>query len=153
MVYTVGEMSKLLGIPSSTLRYYDKEGLLPFVERSPGGIRMFKEKDYEWLKIIECLKKAGMSIKGIKKYIELSLQGDETISERLQMFLDQREALLAQMNALQQTLDVLDYKCWYYETAQQAGSTDVLSGLDPEDVPEQYRSVKRRLSDVPEKKM
>lgn len=153
MVYTVGEMSKLLGIPSSTLRYYDKEGLLPFVERSPGGIRMFKEKDYEWLKIIECLKKAGMSIKGIKKYIELSLQGDETISERLQMFRDQREALLAQMNALQQTLDVLDYKCWYYETAQQAGSTDVLSGLDPEDVPEQYRSVKRRLSDVPEKKM
>ena len=146
-------MSKLLGIPSSTLRYYDKEGLLPFVERSPGGIRMFKEKDYEWLKIIECLKKAGMSIKGIKKYIELSLQGDETISERLQMFRDQREALLAQMNALQQTLDVLDYKCWYYETAQQAGSTDVLSGLDPEDVPEQYRSVKRRLSDVPEKKM
>lgn len=153
MVYTVGEMSKLLGIPSSTLRYYDKEGLLPFVERSPSGIRMFKEKDYEWLKIIECLKKAGMSIKGIKKYIELSLQGDETISERLQMFRDQREALLAQMNALQQTLDVLDYKCWYYETAQQAGSTDVLSGLDPEDVPEQYRSVKRRLSDVPEKKM
>lgn len=153
MVYTVGEMSKLLGIPSSTLRYYDKEGLLPFVERSPGGIRMFKEKDYEWLKIIECLKKAGMSIKDIKRYIELSLQGDETIGERLQMFRDQREALLAQMAALQQTLDVLDYKCWYYETAQQAGSTDVLNDITPEDVPEQYRSVKRRLSDVPEKKM
>lgn len=146
-------MSKLLGIPSSTLRYYDKEGLLPFVERSPGGIRMFKEKDYEWLKIIECLKKAGMSIKDIKRYIELSLQGDETIGERLQMFRDQREALLAQMAALQQTLDVLDYKCWYYETAQQAGSTDVLNDITPEDVPEQYRSVKRRLSDVPEKKM
>ena len=153
MVYTVGEMSKLLGIPSSTLRYYDKEGLLPFVERSPGGIRMFKEKDYEWLKIIECLKKAGMSIKDIKRYIELSLQGDETIGERLQMFRDQREALLAQMAALQQTLDVLDYKCWYYETAQQTGSTDVLNDITPEDVPEQYRSVKRRLSDVPEKKM
>ena len=153
MVYTVGEMSKLLGIPSSTLRYYDKEGLLPFVERSPGGIRMFKEKDYEWLKILECLKKAGMSIKDIKRYIELSLQGDETIGERLQMFRDQREALLAQMAALQQTLDVLDYKCWYYETAQQAGSTDVLNDITPEDVPEQYRSVKRRLSDVPEKKM
>lgn len=153
MVYTVGEMSKLLGIPSSTLRYYDKEGLLPFVERSPGGIRMFQEKDYEWLKIIECLKKAGMSIKDIKKYIELSLQGDETISERLQMFRDQRESLLAQMAALQQTLDVIDYKCWYYETAQQAGSLDALNDIDPEDLPEQFRPVKRRLSDVPEKKM
>ena len=49
MLYTVGEMAKVLGIPASTLRYYDKEGLLPFVERSSGGISMFTEKDYEWL--------------------------------------------------------------------------------------------------------
>ena len=52
MMYTVGEMAKLLGVPASTLRYYDKEGLLPFVERSPSGMRMFREKDYEWLQII-----------------------------------------------------------------------------------------------------
>ena len=58
-------MAKLLNIPGSTLRYYDKEGLLPFVERSSGGIRMFQEKDYEWLKVISCLKKAGMSLKDI----------------------------------------------------------------------------------------
>ena len=69
MTYTVGQMAKMLGLAGSTLRYYDKEGLLPFVERSSGGIRMFREKDYEWLQIIECLKKAGMSIKDIKKYI------------------------------------------------------------------------------------
>jgi hypothetical protein len=68
MTYTVGQMAKMLGLAGSTLRYYDKEGLLPFVERSSGGIRMFREKDYEWLQIIECLKKAGMSIKDIKKY-------------------------------------------------------------------------------------
>lgn len=67
MTYTVGQMAKMLGLAGSTLRYYDKEGLLPFVERSSGGIRMFREKDYEWLQIIECLKKAGMSIKDIKK--------------------------------------------------------------------------------------
>lgn len=57
MIYTVGEMAKSLGVPSSTLRYYDKEGLLPFVERSSSGIRVFHEKDYEWLQIISCLKK------------------------------------------------------------------------------------------------
>ena len=57
MIYTVGEMAKMLDVPASTLRYYDKEGLLPFVERSPGGIRMFRESDYSWLKIISCLKK------------------------------------------------------------------------------------------------
>lgn len=58
MVYTVGEMAKLLGVTASTFRYYDKEGLLPFVERSSGGIRMFRESDIEWLRVIECMKKA-----------------------------------------------------------------------------------------------
>lgn len=120
MIYTVGEMAKMLGIPSSTLRYYDKEGLLPFVERSPGGIRMFQEKDYELLKIIECLKKAGMSIKDIKTYIELTLQGNDTIEQRLELFKNQKNVLLAQMASLQSTLDVLDYKCWFYETAKKA---------------------------------
>ena len=62
MLYTVGEMAKTLGVPASTLRYYDQEGILPFVERSSGGIRMFTDKDYEWLKVIECLKKSGLSI-------------------------------------------------------------------------------------------
>ena len=86
MMYTVGEMAKLLNIPGSTLRYYDKEGLLPFVERSSGGIRMFQEKDYEWLKVISCLKKAGMSLKDIREYINLAMQGDDTIDERLALF-------------------------------------------------------------------
>ena len=111
MTYTVGQMAKMLGLAGSTLRYYDKEGLLPFVERSSGGIRMFREKDYEWLQIIECLKKAGMSIKDIKKYIVLLQQGDSTIQERLELFQQQRTVLLEQMASLQQTLNTLDYKC------------------------------------------
>lgn len=63
MLYTVGEMARFLNISASTPRYYGKEGLLPFVERSNSGIRMFSDKDYEWLKIIECLKKSGLSSK------------------------------------------------------------------------------------------
>lgn len=66
MLYTVSEMAKRLGVAPSTLRYYDKEGLLPFIERSDGGIRMFKDTDFEWLSIIECLKKTGMPIKELK---------------------------------------------------------------------------------------
>lgn len=65
------------------LRYYDKEGLLPFVERSSGGIRMFRETDIEWLQVIGCMKKAGMSIRDIRRYIELAMQGDDTIETRL----------------------------------------------------------------------
>ena len=57
MIYTVGEMAQKLDVPASTLRYYDKEGLLPFVERSSGGIRMFRENDFEWLQVIRCMKK------------------------------------------------------------------------------------------------
>ena len=97
MIYTVGEMAQKLGVPASTLRYYDKEGLLPFVERSSGGIRMFRENDFEWLQVIRCMKKAGMSIKDIRQYIELSMQGDDTIDTRLEMFRHQREVLTQQI--------------------------------------------------------
>ena len=83
MFYTVGEMAKKLNVAPSTLRYYDKEGLLPFVERSGGGIRMFKDSDFEWLSIIECLKKTGMPIKEIKHFIDWCIEGDSTIDQRL----------------------------------------------------------------------
>ena len=73
MLCTVGEMAKALGVAPSTLRYYDKEGLLPFVERSPGGIRLFRETDVEWLNVIGCLKSAGMSIGDIREYIRLAM--------------------------------------------------------------------------------
>ena len=66
MAYTVGEMAKILHVAPSTLRYYDKEGLLPFVERSSGGIRLFKDSDFEWLSMIERMKQTGMPIKEIK---------------------------------------------------------------------------------------
>ena len=83
MLYTIGEMSKKLGIPASTLRYYEKEQLLPCVERTTGGIRMFKESDLEFLRIIHCLKKAGVSISGIREFIGLVKQGDSSIDARL----------------------------------------------------------------------
>ncbi len=134
MLYTVGEMAKLLDIPAPTLRYYDKEGLLPFVERSSGGIRMFKEQDYEWLKIIECMKKAGMPIKDIKRYIELTIEGDKTIHERLELFKKQKQLLETKLKSLQHALEVLDFKCWYYETAEEAGTVDVPQNMSLEDL-------------------
>ena len=69
MYYTIGEMAKIINVAPSTLRYYDKEGLLPFVERTEGGIRMFKESDYEGLTIINCLKNSGMPLKDIKVFL------------------------------------------------------------------------------------
>ena len=145
MMYTVGEMAKLLNIPGSTLRYYDKEGLLPFVERSSGGIRMFQEKDYEWLKVISCLKKAGMSLKDIREYINLAMQGDDTIDERLALFEKQRKNLEAQMAELQHTMEMVEYKCWYYETAKARGTTKIPQSMDESEIPEQFRRIRRGL--------
>ena len=149
MVYTVGETAKLLGISASTLRYYDKEGLLPFVERSSGGIRVFKESDIEWLRIIGCMKKAGMSIKDIRQYIELALMGDDTIDLRLAMFTRQREALQKQIEELKHTMEVVEYKCWYYETAKSAGTTDAPRDMELSNVPERFRRIRAELKQKP----
>ncbi len=145
MVYTVSEMAKLLHVAPSTLRYYDKEGLLPFVARSPGGTRIFTETDLRWLKIISCLKSAGMPLRDIRCYIEMAMQGDSTIDARLHMFHKQRQRILAQMQELQQTLDVVEYKCWYYETAKQAGGEDVPKNMPEQELPAKFRAVRRRL--------
>lgn len=88
-----------LDVPASTLRFYDKEGLLPFVERLPDGIRMFQDTDLEWLQIIGCMKKAGMSIRDIRQYIEQAQRGDDTIALRLVIFRRQREVLLGWLSA------------------------------------------------------
>lgn len=149
MVYTVGEMAKRMGVAASTLRYYDKEGLLPFVERSPGGIRLFRDSDAEWLNVIGCLKRAGMSIGDIREYIHLAMQGDSTIDQRLALFRRQRETLLQQMAALQNTLDMLDYKCWFYERAQETGSVDALKNLSEDDLPERFHGVRCSLKSMP----
>lgn len=149
MLYTVGEMAKLLGVPASTLRYYDKEGLLPFVERSPGGMRVFHDEDYEWLQTIGCLKKTGMRLKEIRTYIDMAMRGDETLRPRLQMIRTQRETVLAQMAELQKNLDLLDFKCWYYETALQAGAADAVRSLSLEQTPEPYRAARAALCQPP----
>lgn len=90
-------MAKKMGVTPSILRYYDKEGLLPFVERSGGGIRMFKDEDIEWLSIIECLKKTGMPIKEIKRFIDWCIEGDSTINKRLELIDRQRERVHEQI--------------------------------------------------------
>lgn len=141
MFYTIGEMARKLNVAPSTLRYYDKEGLLPFVERSSGGIRMFKDEDMEWLRLLGCLKKAGMPLKEIRSFLDWSRQGDATISHRLELLERQRQSVLEQQKQLEDTLLMLDYKRWYYQTAQEAGTCAVHDSLTPEQVPEQFRAL------------
>ena len=146
MLYTIGEMSKKLGIPASTLRYYEKEQLLPCVERTTGGIRMFKESDLDFLNIIHCLKMAGVSISGIREFLTLVKQGDSSIDARLAFFQREKASVLRQIAELKKTLAVLEFKCWYYTQAKKEGTTKRLASLKPEDFPEPYRKIKLELT-------
>lgn len=142
MPYTVGEMSKLLDVPASTLRYYDKQGLLPFVERSKGGIRVFQDTDLEWLRIIECLKKSGLSLSEIKRFILLSMDGDDSIDERLALMQQQRQVVLNQIAQLKETLNIVEYKCWYYQSAKDRGTVE---GMSEVEVPQKFKKVVQHL--------
>ncbi|ETA79473.1 MerR family transcriptional regulator [Youngiibacter fragilis] len=138
MIYTVGEAARQIDVAASTLRYYDKEGLLPFLERSGGGIRMFKDGDLSWLRTIECLKKTGMPIKDIKHFIDYCMEGDSRIDERLEIIRAQRESVIRQMEEMQSMLDMLSYKCWYYETSKEAGTCSIHDDMKKEDVPPEF---------------
>lgn len=144
MLCTIGDAAKRLGVPASTLRYYDKEGLLPHVNRSDSGIRMFTEDDFEWVVLIERLKQSGLSIKEIKRYVDLYLQGDDTLEERRELIYSRRAILERQMADLQQTLDFLKYKCWFYDRAVEDGTDQRVIQMGLDDLPPEMREIKMR---------
>lgn len=125
MTYSISEVAEKLNLTSYTLRYYDKEGLLPFVERTPSGIRLFKESDIDFLKIIQCLKATGMPIKDIKEFIEWCVDGDSTLQQRYEMFIERKASVEAQMEELKKTMKVIEHKCMYYQTALEAGTEGI----------------------------
>ncbi|MGG4128552.1 MerR family transcriptional regulator [Paenibacillus illinoisensis] len=125
MTYSISEVAKELNLTVYTLRYYDKEGLMPFVERTPSGVRKFKESDIDFLKIIQCLKLTGMPIKDIKDFIEWCSEGDSTLQERYDMFIERKASVEAQMEELRKTMEVIEHKCAYYKTAIAAGTEDI----------------------------
>ncbi len=95
-MYTIGEVSKMFDIPISTLRYYDKEGLFPKIERK-SGIRQFSEDEIEALRVFECLKKSGLKIRDIKNFIDWTELGNETLEER-------KNSLMTKNNRLRKKL-------------------------------------------------
>lgn len=113
-MYTIGQVSEMFRIPISTLRYYDKEGFFPNLERS-GNIRKFSDNELVSLKLIECLKKSGLEIKDIKQFFKLVSGGSSTYAERKEIFEARKIAVEEEIAALKKTLAMLKFKCWYYE--------------------------------------
>lgn len=116
--YTIGDVAERTGISAYTLRYYDKEGLLTFVKRSESGIRQFQEKDFEPLYTITVLKRSGMPIKEIRRFMELYVQGDSTLHERRMMFEEHKKNLQKRIDELNEMMKIVDYKCWYFNEAE-----------------------------------
>ncbi len=138
-MYTIGEVSKLFGLPVSTLRYYDREGLFPGLERS-SGIRRFTERELEALRVIECLKRSGLEIRDIRRFMDWCAEGSSTYRQRLELFEAQKRAVEAELERLGRVLDMLDFKCWYYGEAIKDGGEERLTGLQPGDMPEGIRA-------------
>lgn len=137
-MYTIGQVSKMFNLPVSTLRYYDKEGLFPDMNRV-SGIRKFSDKELEALRVIECLKKSGLEIKDIKQFMEWCVKGSETYSQRRELFLKQKEIVEAEIQRMNKALDMINFKCWYYEQAIKDGNEDHLNAMNEEDMPEEIR--------------
>ena len=142
MNYSIGEVANATGIAISTLRYYDREGMFPDMERRNGGIRVFSDTEINTLRVIECLKTSGMSIKSIKEFLVWCKEGDASLEKRREMFHDRLEEVERQIEALQETKNRLQYKCWDYDTAIAAGSEAVVKNLPVDEIPEDVRDYK-----------
>ena len=137
-MFTIGQVSEMFGIPVSTLRYYDKEGFFPELQRD-SGIRRFGKKELDTLRVIECLKKSGLEIKDIRQFIEWCGEGSSTYAQRREMFVRQKEIVEHEIQALEKTLNMLRFKCWYYEQALADGSEKRLREMLPDKLPEEVQ--------------
>ena len=113
----IKEVSERSGISSDTLRYYERIGLIPPVNRNKSGIRDYNEIDVKRVEFIKCMRNAGLPIKALIEYYRLVQLGDQTIEARKNILKEQREQLVTKMEEIQITLNLLDYKIEVYENA------------------------------------
>lgn len=112
---TIKEVSIKYEISADTLRYYERIGLIPTVNRKDNGIRDYTEEDCNWVEFIKCMRSAGISIEALIEYVALNLQGPSTIAARKAILIDERKKLTDRINEMQTTLDRLNWKIDGYE--------------------------------------
>ena len=149
MPYTIGEVARMMNIAPSTLRYYEKEGLLPLTTRASSGQRAYTDDDLATLSIIECLKFCGLPLKEIRAFLPLIQPGGETLKARHEIMAKERDHVRAQIEALQTKLERLNFCCWYYETAQQYGSVLPLYEFSEEHFPPEHLGALRDSARLP----
>ena len=138
MMYTIGQVAEMSGLPVSTLRYYDKEGLFPGLERR-SGIRRFGERELDTLRLIDCLKRTGMELRDIRQFLTWCDEGASTYPDRRRLLQARLQKVEEELEQLCKTRDMLRFKCWYYETAIRDGGEERLRQMIPDELPPDIR--------------
>ena len=125
MDYSIKKVSEQTNLKPHVLRYYEKEGLLPFVSRSESGILRYSEYDLEWIGLICCLKNTGMSIKQIKDFVILSLQGNETLKQRCDLLIEHKRNVEEQIQEMKTHLQKVAWKISYFTDQYEKYSADI----------------------------
>ena len=139
-MYTIGQVSEMFHLPISTLRYYDKEGFFPNLERK-GNIRYFNDSELEAIRVIECLKQSGLEIKDIKQFFEWVTEGSSSYTKRKELFEHRKAAVKEEIKQLEKTLAMLEFKCWYYDTAIAHGNEDKINAMLPDNLPKDIQKL------------
>ena len=139
-MYTIGQVSEMYNLPISTLRYYDKEGFFPNLMRK-GNIRYFSDVELEAIRIIECLKQSGLEIKEIKQFFQWVVEGPSSYEKRKELFETRKATVEDEIKAMEKTLALLKFKCWYYETAIKDGNEDGNNARLPDKLPEEIQKL------------
>ncbi len=113
-MYSIQEVSKKTGLSAHTLRYYEKEGLISGVERTPGGFRQYTDEDLEALGLICCLKNTGMSIQEIARFVQLTREGEHTLEERVELLRVHRENVIERIAEMQKHLEKVTWKLNFF---------------------------------------
>jgi DNA-binding transcriptional MerR regulator len=126
----IAEVSERYGISPDTLRYYERVGLIPPVNRNGSGIRDYNELDMRRVEFIKCMRSAGLPIEVLIEYVALVQQGDHTIEARKEILREQRKLLADRMREMQKTLDILDHKIEVYENAVLKKEKEIIQAED-----------------------
>lgn len=147
MTYSISQVAKKFNLTIHTIRYYEKEGVLPFIKRTKSGIREFDQKSLDALNMIECLKKTGMSLKDIKVFQDWCAEGDSSIEKRKEMFEERKKDILGQISELQHVLKLIEFKCWYYGKASELGSEKAVMELEKDKIPDEIKKLYQETHD------
>ena len=135
----IGEIAKMMNLPISTIRYYDKNSLLPNLKRKENNLREFTKDDIDSLNMIHCLKSSGMKIKEIKEFMDWCKQGDSTIDKRFNMFIKQEENIKKEIEFLERNLKLIQFKKWYYGKALKDGTVNKVKNMAIKDMPKEIQ--------------